>query len=103
MSSETAGSTAQIHALVRLSLFGFRQQDGEWLVAASDKHEAVRYLIEATGYTTASEMRADGWDLRGRKLPPKERVALMAGDGCEYSLPAYHLAEQSGVVARPQL
>jgi hypothetical protein len=91
------------HAIVRLYLFGFRQQDGEWLVAASDKHEAVQYLVDAAGYATACEMRADGWSLRGRKLPPKERVAMVAGDGCEYSLPAYHLADQPGVVARPQL
>ena len=102
MSSEHAETKAPVDALVRLSLFGFRQQDGEWLVAASDKQEAVQHLVAEAGYATACEMRADGWSLRGRKLPPKERVSLMDGEGCEYSLPAYHLTDQPGVVARPQ-
>lgn len=103
MTTEQTAASHPVDALVRLSLFGFRQQSGEWLVAACDKQEAVQYLVDAAGYATACEMRADGWNLRGRKLPPKERVSLMAGDGCEYSLPAYHLAEQPGVVARPHL
>lgn len=100
---KTAETTAPVRPIVRLSVFGFQQQDGEWLIAAFDKNEAIQYLVEAAGYATAVEMRADGWNLRGRKLSPKERVSLRTDDGCEYSLPAYHLAEHPGLVARPQL